>query len=74
MAPRSLTTPGAAATRTPAGPFPLARPSLMVDDPDHSEHEERFVLFGRSVAGWLLAVMHTERDGAIRLISARHFP
>jgi hypothetical protein len=47
---------------------PLAR---LVDDPEHSEHEERFVLFGRSVAGRLLAVMHTERGGTICLISAR---
>lgn len=47
---------------------PLAR---LIDDPEHSEHEQRLVLFGRSVAGRLLAVMHTERAGAIRLISAR---
>jgi uncharacterized DUF497 family protein len=31
----------------------------------------RFVLFGRSSTGRLLAVLHTEREGAIRLISAR---
>jgi uncharacterized protein len=47
---------------------PLGR---LVDDPEHSEHEERFVLFGRSSAGRTLAVMHTEREGAIRVISAR---
>jgi uncharacterized DUF497 family protein len=47
---------------------PLAR---LIDDPDHSETEPRYVLFGRSDAGRLLAVMHTERGRGIRLISAR---
>jgi uncharacterized protein len=47
---------------------PLGR---LVDDPEHSEDEERFVLFGRSSTGRMLAVMHTEREGAIRVISAR---
>jgi uncharacterized DUF497 family protein len=47
---------------------PLGR---LVDDPEHSRGEERFVLFGRSKAGRLLAVMHTERSRALRLISAR---
>jgi uncharacterized DUF497 family protein len=44
---------------------------VVVEDPRHSEHEVRFVLFGRSEAGRLLAVMHTERGQRIRLISAR---
>jgi uncharacterized protein len=47
---------------------PLGR---LVDDPEHSETEQRFVLFGRSEAGRLLAVMHTMREEAIRVISAR---
>lgn len=47
---------------------PLAR---LVDDPEHSFHEERYVLFGRSDADRLLAVMHTVRGQALRLISAR---
>jgi uncharacterized protein len=47
---------------------PLGR---LVDDPEHSQDEERFVLFGRSGAGRLLAVMHTERGAALRIISAR---
>lgn len=47
---------------------PLGR---LVDDPEHSQEEERFVLFGRSSAGRLLAVMHTERGRALRIISAR---
>jgi uncharacterized protein len=45
--------------------------SVTVDDPRHSMDEARMVLFGRSVAGRLLAVMHTERGSAIRIISAR---
>jgi uncharacterized protein len=47
---------------------PLGR---LVDDPEHSQEEERFVLFGRSGAGRLLAVMHTERDPVLRIISVR---
>jgi uncharacterized protein len=40
-------------------------------DPDHSRGEERLVTFGLSHAGRLLAVIHAERGGAIRIISAR---
>ena len=40
-------------------------------DPDHSFDEERFVTFGVSTAGRLLAVAHTDRDDTIRIISAR---
>lgn len=40
-------------------------------DPDHSEREERMVTFGVSSSGRLLAVAHTERSDAIRIISAR---
>ena len=45
--------------------------SVTVRDPRHSLGEERFVLFGRTDRGRLLAVMHTERGGSIRIISAR---
>lgn len=45
--------------------------SVTVDDERHSILEERLVLFGRSDAGRLLAVMHTERGPAVRIISAR---
>jgi uncharacterized protein len=47
---------------------PLAR---LVDDPEHSLHEERFVLFGRSDMGRMLAVMHTQQGETLRIISAR---
>lgn len=40
-------------------------------DPDHSESEEMFVTFGTSSSGQLLLVSHTQRDEAIRIISAR---
>lgn len=40
-------------------------------DPDHSLDEERFVTFGISTDGRLLAIAHTDRDDMIRIISAR---
>lgn len=45
--------------------------SLTGEDPDHSEDEERMVTFGLSSRGRLLAVSHTDRQGTIRIISAR---
>jgi len=47
---------------------PLSR---TIDDPLHSEDEERFVLIGQSERGRLLVVVHTERGDRIRIISAR---
>jgi uncharacterized DUF497 family protein len=45
----------------------------LIDDPDHSEDEERFVLLGLSSALRLLLVCHCYRGegNVIRLISAR---
>ena len=40
-------------------------------DPDRSEAEERFVTFGYSSGGHLIAVSHAERDDVIRIVSAR---
>lgn len=40
-------------------------------DLDHSTAEFRFITFGVSVRGRLLAVSHTERGGSVRIISAR---
>jgi uncharacterized DUF497 family protein len=45
--------------------------SATAHDPDHSENEDRFVTFGISSRGRLLAVSHTEKGNAIRIISAR---
>jgi uncharacterized protein len=47
---------------------PLA---VTVDDPDHSIGEARFVTIGFSNLQRLLVVCHTEREQAVRLISAR---
>ncbi len=40
-------------------------------DPDHSYDESRFMMFGTSSSGNLLAVVFTYRFDKIRLISAR---
>jgi uncharacterized protein len=40
-------------------------------DPDHSVGESRYITFGMSSLGRLLAVSHTHRLGNIRIISAR---
>jgi uncharacterized protein len=45
----------------------------LIDDPDHSDDEERFVLLGMSGALRLLLVCHCYRSegNVIRIISAR---
>ncbi len=45
----------------------------LIDDPDHSDDEDRFVLLGLSSALRLLLVCHCYRSegGVIRIISAR---
>nr|VFK40821.1 MAG: hypothetical protein BECKSD772F_GA0070984_10759 [Candidatus Kentron sp. SD]VFK46671.1 MAG: hypothetical protein BECKSD772E_GA0070983_10789 [Candidatus Kentron sp. SD]VFK78179.1 MAG: hypothetical protein BECKSD772D_GA0070982_100850 [Candidatus Kentron sp. SD] len=45
--------------------------SITGYDPDHSTDEDRFVTFGVSNQGRLLAVSHTEEDKVIRIISCR---
>ena len=47
--------------------------ALLIDDPDHSEEEERFILLGFSLKANLLVVCHCYRqsESVIRLISAR---
>jgi hypothetical protein len=42
----------------------------LFDDPDHSDTEDRMILIGHS-GNRLLVVSFTERQGRIRLISAR---
>jgi uncharacterized DUF497 family protein len=44
---------------------------ITFDDPDHSVDEERYVDIGRSERGRLLAVIYTERNRKLRLISCR---
>lgn len=47
--------------------------ALLIDDPDHSVEEERFILLGFSSSSRMLVVCHCyrESDNLIRLISAR---
>jgi len=44
----------------------------LIDDPEHSEEEERFILLGESIESNLLIVCHCIRDEeSVRIISAR---
>lgn len=47
--------------------------ALVIDDPEHSEEEERFIILGLSNKTNLLVVCHCYRksDTVIRIISAR---
>ena len=45
--------------------------AITFPDPDHSRGESRFLTFGLSHEGRLLAVIHTDRRGAVRIVSAR---
>ena len=47
--------------------------ALVIDDPDHSMEEERFIILGLSTKANLLVVCHCYRasDTVIRIISAR---
>ena len=47
--------------------------ALLIDDPDHSTTEDRFVLLGLSARFRVLLVVHSyrEHDDIIRIISAR---
>ena len=51
----------------------LDESARLIDDPDHSEHEDRFLLLGYSFRARCLLVSHCFRvsDSVIRLISAR---
>ncbi len=47
--------------------------AYLIDDPDHSDEEDRFLLLGLSVLLRTLVVSHCyrEADNVIRIISAR---
>lgn len=47
---------------------PLA---VTILDPDHSHEEERFLTTGLSKRQRLVIVAHTDREGRVRIISAR---
>ena len=40
-------------------------------DSEHSVSEQRFLTIGASISGQALVVVHTEREGTIRIISAK---
>ncbi len=46
---------------------------LLLDDPEHSDTDDRFILLGSSTGGRFLVVVHAYREaaGIIRIISAR---
>ena len=45
--------------------------SITIGDPDHSSEETRLLQLGTSVRRRLLVVSFTDREGRIRIISAR---
>jgi len=45
--------------------------SGTLDDPTHSDEEERFIIIGMTSANRLLFVSFIEREDTIRIISAR---
>ena len=47
--------------------------AILFDDPEHSEHEDRFILLGMSESSNVCIVCHCYRadDSVIRIISAR---
>jgi uncharacterized protein len=45
--------------------------AITFSDPDHSLEEYRFLTFGVSRTGRLLVVSHAQRQGRVRIISAR---
>ena len=45
--------------------------SITINDPLHSEEEDRLILIGQSKQSKTLVVIHVERKEAVRIISAR---
>jgi hypothetical protein len=45
---------------------------MTYHDPEHSDQEDRFITFGTTAAGRLVAVVHADRSDRIRIISARN--
>jgi uncharacterized DUF497 family protein len=45
--------------------------SIILDDPEHSDEEERLLLIGESNRQRLLIVSYTERGNRVHIISAR---
>lgn len=49
----------------------LDRLSSTIGDPDHSDEEDRFITIGVSSRQRVLVVIHCDRRGAVRIITAR---
>ena len=45
--------------------------SITIEDPLHSENENRLILIGKSIKFKTLVVVHIEKTDSIRIISAR---
>jgi uncharacterized DUF497 family protein len=45
--------------------------SLTRLDPEHADHEERFILIGRTIRDRLVVVVHVLRGENVRIISTR---
>jgi uncharacterized protein len=45
--------------------------SSTIEDPLHSEEEDRFVIVGESIRRRILVVVHTDEGDTVRIISAR---
>ena len=45
--------------------------AVTIPDPDHSEHEDRWIDIGVSSKGRLVVVWYTEREDRIRIIGCR---
>lgn len=45
--------------------------SITIEDPLHSQNENRYILIGQSIHARTLVVVHLEKTDSIRIISAR---
>jgi len=45
--------------------------AITITDPDHSDDEDREITIGQTGKHRIVVVSHTQRDGSIRIISAR---
>ena len=45
--------------------------SITIEDPLHSQNENRYILIGQSIHSKTLVVVHLEKTNSIRIISAR---
>lgn len=45
--------------------------SITIEDPLHSDNENRLILIGKSINNKTLVVIHLEKTDSIRIISAR---